>query len=284
LRAKLDAIYCYARESGYYIGNSPMAWRGGLEHVLPAPKDIHTVKHHRAITQKNAPAFLQQHLRKHQYRRVWRIGTGPDGRPINAYMIELALMTGTRVGEIIAAEWQEIDLTTRTWTVPPPHTKRNEPDCPHRMPITPSMLVIFKLMEKMRTDPSPQAPIFPSHHKRWKQSHRRVGSQTLMRVARQLQPELGQEFTNHGFRSTLKNWWKSRYPMALYELQVHHKEPGKTKQAYGSDDDALEERRPIMEEWDRYLNSAPRPAKEAETNVDFTLSKRRGVNARHRKN
>src|SRR5262249_32824924 len=38
LRGLLDKIYGYAREMGYYIGSSPMAWRGGLEHVLPAPK------------------------------------------------------------------------------------------------------------------------------------------------------------------------------------------------------------------------------------------------------
>jgi|SRR5215831_3676243 len=272
VQLKLDSIYCYAREKGYYVGNSPMAWRGGLEHVLPARKKVHTVKHHKALNHKNAPVFLQQHLRKHQYRRVWRIGTGPDGRSINSYMIELAMQTGARVSEIIAAEWQEINYGTMTWTVPPEHTKRNEPDCPHRMPITPSMLVIFKLMEQMRADPSPQAPIFPSHHKRWVQSHRRIGSQTLRRVIDQLAPGFGEEFTNHGFRSTLKDWWKPRHPMALYELQVHHKEPGKTKQAYGHDD-LLEERRPIMEEWDRYLNTAPRPAKEADNVV--TLSKRR---------
>src|SRR5262249_37068260 len=147
--------------------------------------------------------------------------TGPDGRPINAYMIELALLTGTRVGEIIAAEWQEIDDRTMTWTVPWEHTKRKEPDQSHRMPITRSMAAIFELMRQMRTNPSPQAPIFPSHHKRWVQSHRRVGSQTLARVVRQLLPEFGEEFVNHGFRSTLKDWCKAAGKSeAWYELQV----------------------------------------------------------------
>jgi integrase len=187
-------------------------------------------------------------------------------------MIELALLTGTRVQEIIAAEWREID-ETMTWTVPWEHTKRREPNCPHRMPITRSMAAIFELMRQMRTDPSPHAPIFPSHHKRWVQSNRRVGSQTLMRVMRQLGPELGQNFVNHGFRSTLKNWCNAKgYSSSWYQEQVHHKEEGKVNQAYGGDD-LLEQRRGMMTEYDNYLNTVPPPAKEA--NNIIALGRRR---------
>jgi integrase len=272
LRMLLDKVYGYAREKGYYVGNSPMAWRGGLEHVLLAPKDAHTVVHHRAMTYENAPTFLQQHLRNHRYRRSWPRGIAPNGQSINSLMIELALLTGTRVGEIIGAEWQEIDYATMTWTVPWEHTKRKESDQPHRMPITRSMLRIFQIMEEMRTDPSPQAPIFPSHHKRWVQSHRRIGPQTLGRIVKQLQPDFAEKFVNHGFRSTLKNWCRANgYPEAWYEEQMHHKEQGKTKQAYGGDD-LLDQRRVMMAAWDGYLNTAPLPV--------VTLSKGERVNAR----
>jgi integrase len=275
LMGLLDKMYGYAREKGYYVGNSPMAWRGGLEHVLPAPKDVHRPKHHPALTYQNAPTFLQQHLRKHRYRRVWPIGTGPDGRSINSYMVELALLTGTRVGEIIAAEWQELDFSTMTWTVPWQHTKRHEPDQNHRMPITRSMLSIFQLMQQIRTDPSPQAPIFPSHHKRWVQSHRRVGSGTLLRVVKQLAPGFGEEFVNHGFRSTLKDWCQANgYPDSWYQEQVHHKEKGKVNQAYGQDD-LLEQRRGMMAAYDAYLNTAPQPAKDKEADNIIDLTNRR---------
>jgi integrase len=271
LRRLLDKMYGYAREHGYYIGDSPMAWRGALEHVLPAPKDVHTVKHHPKLNYRTAPTFLQQHLRKHRYRRSWPNGIAPNGQTINSLMIELAMLTGTRGGEIIAAEWPEIDYTTMTWTVPWEHTKRKERDQPHRMPITRSMLRIFQVMEEMRTDL--QAPIFPSHHKRWVQSGRRVGSQTLLRIVRQLQPDFGEDFTNHGFRSTLKDWCRANgYSEAWYEEQVHHKEQGKVKQAYGGDD-LLDQRRAMMSAWDSYLNTAPRPAKEADNII--ALSKRR---------
>ena len=288
LRRVLDKMYNYAREHGYYIGNSPMAWVGALEYVLPAPKDVHTVEHHPKLNYRTAPTFLQQHLRKHQYRRSWPRGIAPNGQSINSIMVELALLTGTRISEIIAAQWQEIDYTTMTWTVPWEHTKRKEPNHPHRMPITRSMLRIFQVMEKM-LDPSLQgsdkkkAPIFPSHHKRWVQSHRRVGTQTLLRMVKQLQPDFGgEEFVNHGFRSTLKDWCSSRYLEALYEEQVHHKAQGKVKQAYGGDD-LLEERRPMMEAYDAYLNAplptkkaAPLPAKEADNVVKLVKpSKRR---------
>ena len=76
-------MYGYAREKGYYIGDSPMAWRGALEHVLKAPRDVHRVVHHTGLNYQTAPTFLQQHLRTYQYNRAWPIGLGPDGRPIN---------------------------------------------------------------------------------------------------------------------------------------------------------------------------------------------------------
>jgi integrase len=194
-------------------------------------------------------------------------------------MIELALLTGTRVGEIISALWEDIDYETNTWTVPWEKTKRKEEGHPHRMPITRSMAAIFDLMQQMRTDPSQQAPIFPSHHKRWVQSDRRVGSQTLQRVMTQLGRNLGKNFVNHGFRSTLKNWCKAGgctvpgFNMTWYEEQVHHKEKGKVQQAYGGDD-LLEQRRGMMTEWDNYLNTAVLPPAKKANNI-VTLSKRR---------
>jgi len=279
LRMLLDKMYDYARERGYYIGNSPMAWRGALEHVLQAPKDVHTVKHDPALTYQSAPTFLQQCLRQHRYHRSWPRGIAPNGQPVNCLMIELAMLTAARISEIIAAEWQELDFTTMTWTVPWEHTKRKEPDQPHRMPITRSMLAIFQLMQGMRVDPSPQAPIFPSHHKRWVQSDRRVGSQTLMRVVRQLQPGFEQDFVNHGFRSTFKGWCDATgKPDDWSEKQLHHKKIGKTKQAYDRND-LLDQRRPMMAEWDGYLNAAPLPAKVKEDDnvIELTERKRRNT-------
>lgn len=270
----IHPMYGYAREMGYYTGDSPMAWRGGLEHVLKAPRDVHRVAHHPGLNYQTAPTFLQQHLRTYQYKRAWPIGLGPDGRPINCYMIELLLLTGTRVSEIVGARWNEIDLTSMTWTVPWDNTKRKEPGKDHRMPITRSMLPIIQLMGEMRTDLAPEAPVFPSHHKRWVQSHRRVASQTLLRVIKQLQPGFGQQFVNHGFRTTLKDWCRAKgYPDSWYDAQVHHKEKGKVNQAYGQDD-LLEQRRAMMGNWDAYLTARPLPAKEADNVIELT--KRRG--------
>lgn len=93
-------------------------------------------------------------------------------------------------------------------------------------------------------------------------------------------PGHDKSFVNHGFRSTFKNWAKAKYTSALIEAQLHHKEPGKTNQAYGDDDDLLEERRPMMMEYDSYLNSTSAPAEEAsapaeEAGNGVALGKRR---------
>jgi integrase len=286
LRRVLHKMYGYAREKGYYVGNSPMAWQGGLEHVLPKSNEVHQPKHHARLSHKNAPRFLQEHLRTFRYRRSFPRGIGPDGRPVVAYMVELLLLTGVRVQEVRLAQWQEVDIPTMTWTVPPGHTKwgnREKDAPPHRLPITRSMLTIFQDMEAMRAEdlramgigPSPQDLIFPSYYKRRVQQHQLVAQQTLLRTAKQYLhfdvPET--DFTNHGLRTTLNDWRRTKgYSVEWYEAQVHHKPEGKTKQAY-VEYDLLDQRRVMMAEWDSYLNTVPLPAKEADNVI--TMSKRR---------
>lgn len=52
----------------------------------------------------------------------------------------------------------------------------------------------------------------------------------------------------HGFRTSLKDWWKTNgFPMDWWEIQVDHR--GDTlDQSYG-EDDLLEQRRGKMELW-----------------------------------
>jgi integrase len=80
------------------------------------------------------------------------------------------------------------------------------------------------------------------------------------------------KITNHGFRSTLKDWWRAnRYPMDWYEIQVDHVLGNKTGQAYGPDP-MTEERRGLMELWGEYCS---RPAPEPHGGEVVRLSEQR---------
>ena len=53
----------------------------------------------------------------------------------------LAAFTAQRIGEIVPAEWAEVDLTAATWTIPRARMKRKDPERgPHVVPIPPKLL------------------------------------------------------------------------------------------------------------------------------------------------
>jgi len=73
--------------------------------------------------------------------------------------LKLQIITGQRKGEIVGAEWSDIDLNKNWWTIPKEKAKNN---LPHRVPLSPLALKILKETKKL----SPDAPfIFPSPNK-----------------------------------------------------------------------------------------------------------------------
>jgi integrase len=110
-------------------------------------------------------------------------------------------------------------------------------------------------MQKRRADQSPDAIVFRSSQGQPQPMVR----QTLRNVARKLL-KWDVEITNHGFRSTLKDWCRAnKFPMDWYEIQVDHVLGNKVGQAYGHDP-LIEERRGMMEAWGQYCSQpAPEP-------------------------
>jgi len=67
--------------------------------------------------------------------------------------LRLLLLLGTRTGELLAAEWDEIDLKAATWTVPVAHqklTKRAEREAkPFTIPLPPTAIEILHEMRAL---------------------------------------------------------------------------------------------------------------------------------------
>ena len=78
----------------------------------------------------------------------------PNQRAANA--IRLQLLTGARLGEVLKAEWTEIDFDRGVWTKPSHHTKRKRTQ---HLPLGPQAL---SLLSAMREDSAPEPPfLFP---------------------------------------------------------------------------------------------------------------------------
>jgi integrase len=63
-----------------------------------------------------------------------------------ASTIALLLLTGSRVGEVLAMRWQDLDLNAGVWTKPSAHTKQKKS---HRLPLSEPARA---LLVKLRTD------------------------------------------------------------------------------------------------------------------------------------
>ena len=136
-----------------------------------------------------------------------------------------------------------IDLDKKNWNVPPEHRKTGFITGEVRtVAISKPMLAVLDEMQRRRTDPSPDALVFPSPS-----TGREYSVSTIARHIR-LALKWPLKLDAHGFRTTLTGWAKAnRYPEVLVDEQLDHLPEGKVKQAY--DEEVLEQRREMMEAW-----------------------------------
>ena len=79
----------------------------------------------------------------------------------------LLMLTGSREGEVLKAEWEEFDLARGVWTKPSHHTKQKKDE---HIPLSGPAL---KLLESMQT-PGATGPLFPGRERKEKSCTARV--------------------------------------------------------------------------------------------------------------
>jgi integrase len=69
---------------------------------------------------------------------------------IAARALEVALLSGPRTGEVTGARWQEIDLKTATWVIPPERLKdRRTRTDPFRVPLSRGLTIVLQALPKL---------------------------------------------------------------------------------------------------------------------------------------
>ena len=152
-------------------------------------------------------------------------------------------MTGARTGEVVGAQWGEINLSDKTWTVPAARMKAKKE---HRVPL--SSLVIELLRSAYREDGNPY--IFIGADKGNSLSDSAMNS-LLRRMSRT-------DITVHGFRSTFRDWAAERtnYPNHVVEQALAHQVGSGVERAYRRGD-LFEKRRKLMDAWAAFCASKP---------------------------
>lgn len=224
LRGRIEAVLDAARARGFISKNeaNPARWKGHLDKLLPKPNKL-ARGHHAAMPYESVPAFMSA-LRERE--------------ATAAIALELAILTGGRTKEILQAEWSELDLIKRIWTVPAPRMKGGRV---HRVPLSGRASEILQKLEKAKTSPF----VFPGQ----KDSK----PLSLMAMAMVLRRMKVTNATVHGFRSSFRDWAgnETNFPRELAEAAISHVVGDKVEQAYRRGD-ALEKRAKLMEAWATY--------------------------------
>jgi integrase len=219
LRGRIEKILDAAKAKGFREGENPARWRGHLDHLLPKPLKL-VRGHHAAMPYEEVAALIEK-LRS-------REGTA-------ALALEFCILTAARSGEVLGAQWSEIDLNKKIWTVPANRMKAGRE---HRVPLAGRAISILKQMEKTKTGEF----VFPGQAR-----DRPLSNMVLSMMLRRMKIE---GVTVHGFRSSFRDWAGnvSSFPREVTETALAHIIGDKAEQAYRRSD-ALEKRRKMMEAW-----------------------------------
>ena len=223
IRGRIERILDWARANGYREGENPARWRGHLDQLLPAHSLIHEVKHFAALSFEEIPDFMKA------LRRC-------DG--ISARALEFAILTACRSGEVRKANWLEMDLVNKVWTIPADRMKTGKT---HRISLSFRALEVLKEMLKHGTEDF----VFPG-----KKIGSPLSNMTLIKVLHRMGRK---DITVHGFRSTFRDWTSEQttYSRDVAEMALAHAIGNKVEAAYRRGD-LLEKRRRLMADWATY--------------------------------
>jgi integrase len=227
VRGRIESVLDWATARGYRQGENPARWRGHLENLLPKKSKVRRVEHHAALPYGEIAAFIAE-LRQQE--------------GVAARALEFTILTAARTGEVIGADWNEIDIAERLWTVPADRMKAGKE---HRVPLSDAALVILEEMQKVRQVGD---FVFPGGKSRRPLSNMAL-AMTLRRMGRG-------ELTVHGFRSSFRDWAAERtgFPAEVAEMALAHTVSDKVEAAYRRGD-LFQKRRQLMDAWAKHCSN-----------------------------
>lgn len=226
VRGRIESVLDWATVRGARTGDNPARWRGHLAEVLPARSQIAKVQHHKALPFADVPKFVSELARR-------------EGMAARA--LELLILTAARTSEVIGAQWSEIDLKTKVWTVPASRMKGQKE---HRVPLSERAVEILEALPR-ETD-----HVFPGGRK-----DSQISNMAMAQVLKRMDRD---DITVHGFRSTFRDWAAERttYANHIVEMALAHVIGDKVEAAYRRGD-LLEMRAQLMKDWAAYCNKPP---------------------------
>ena len=238
VRGRIETILNWGAAQGYRDGQNPARWKGHIEMILPAKSKVAKVTHHAALDYRQIAAFMT-HL---------SVEAG-----VGVQALRFTILTAARTGEVIGADWREIDFDNRVWTIPATRMKAGRE---HRVPLSgPAMEILAQRRQawwdiearryRRKGEPQvagPTGPVFCG-----RRAGKALSAASMLMV---LQRMGWGELTCHGFRSTFRDWAAEETEVSteVVEMALAHTIANKVEASYRRGD-LLEKRRALMERW-----------------------------------
>ena len=220
VRGRIEVILDAATAQGLREGPNPARWKGHLALTLPARSKIAPPKHQKAIPVDDVAGFHEELLKQ-------------EG--IGASALRFLLLTCVRSGEVRGAQWSEIDLDRRVWTIPAARMKVNRE---HRVPLGDEAIAMLNSL------PSRDGLVFPGS------KGKPLSDMTLTAVMRRMKVDA----VPHGLRSSFRTWAAdyTNHPREVCEQCLAHTTGSDVELAYQRSD-LFEKRRQVMDEWSDFV-------------------------------
>jgi integrase len=232
VQGRIEKVLGWATTSTFREGDNPARWHGHLENLLAAPSEVQPVERHPALPCVEIGAFVAELQAQ---------------RSIGALALEFTILTAARTGQVIGAQWPEVDLQAKVWAVPAERMKgSNSKAREHRVLLSPRSIAILQELKR-----AGGKYVFPGL-----KPGKPLSNMAMLAVVKRMndrrsaagQPrwtdpkEGNKDVVPHGFRSTFKDWARERTNFAgeVSEAALAHI--------------IFEKRRRLMDEWAKFCS------------------------------
>jgi integrase len=230
IRGRVAAVLDWAKVAGYRSGENPAAW-GTLKHLLSDPRKTHVIERHKDMPYAEVAAFMIE-LRKRE--------------DLPSKALEFLILTGQRSSAVLKAEWDEIDLPNKMWTLPASHMQergKGGRTRPNKLPLSDDAVRVLKYCASIRHNDF----VFPGH---------REGKPLSETVLRQVLKKMGlkEKVDVHGFRASLSTWRAeaTNFAEEVCEATLGHAKGDPVAEAYNRAD-YVEKKRRLLDAWAGYI-------------------------------
>lgn len=221
VQGRMEQILDWATTSEYRSGPNPARWRGHLKNVLPSPKKVAPADPRKAVPVADMPDFM----------RTLRTRSS-----ISARALEFLILTAVRSGNVRLADWSEIDLESKTWTIPGAKMKGG---IEHRVPLADPAIALLKGLPRMAGNDL----VFPGN------TGKPLSDMALTMVMRKMKVEA----VPHGFRAAFRTWAgdETTHATEAAEKALAHKlDPVEAAYMRGN---LFDKRSALMQDWAQFL-------------------------------